>query len=108
MKFSCSMCGASDEIPDKELTHPLTRTTCRDCGAILLINPETGGIEAHKTPFKDSPTYGKGSIDKSRPVVSMRPQNEQARDWTAIVVVAIILIALISVGIYFAVNLDFI
>lgn len=38
MQFSCTMCEASGEIPEDELAHPVTRTTCRNCGTLLLID----------------------------------------------------------------------
>lgn len=111
MKFTCPMCEASGDISEEDLSHPVTRAACRECGTILLINPKTGRVDAHKSPLKDSSalkTADDRSTDESESVLSMHLQGEDARDWTAIVVVAIILIVLIAAGIYFTVNLDMI
>jgi ribosomal protein S27E len=108
MKFSCSICGETGDISEDILVHPVTRTTCRNCGTILLINPDTGKVDAHKSPLKDSPAFAGRSAAESDATLSMDPQGKDARDWTAVVVVAIIVIILISAGVYFALNLDII
>jgi ribosomal protein S27E len=112
MKFECPICKASGNISENDLEHPVTRTTCPDCGTILLINPETGKVDAHKSPLKDSPAFKtishNRSADSPAPLLSMRPGKHSGRDWTAAVVVAIIVLVLISAGIYFVLNLDII
>lgn len=109
MKFACPMCEAAGEISEDDLIHPVTRTTCRNCGTILMINPDSGNVDAHKSPLKDSSTLETSdsrSSDRSEPVLSMHSKGEDARDWTAVVVVAFIMIILICAGVYFAVKLD--
>jgi hypothetical protein len=111
MKFSCPICKASGNISENDLEHPVTRTTCPDCGTILLVNPDTGNVDAHKTPFKDHrafKTFDNRSADGPAPLLSQRPEGTSTRDWTAAVVVAIIVLLLISAGMYFALNLDII
>lgn len=111
MKFSCPICKASGNIPENDLEHPVTRTTCPDCGTILLVNPDTGNVDAHKTPFKDHPAFKTSdnrSADRPAPLLAQRPEGTSNRDWTAAAVVAIIVLFLISAGIYFALKLDII
>jgi hypothetical protein len=103
------MCKATGDISEDDLSHPVTRTACQNCGTILLINPETGKVDAHKSPLKDAPnleTSATGSTGEPKPVLDMRPQNKDARDWTAPIVVVIILVALISVGFYLVINVE--
>ena len=111
MEFVCPVCKAIGNIAEKNLEHPVTKTTCHNCGAILLINPEKGNVDAHKAPLKDSLSLKSSSpqpTDEFSSVLSMRPQDMGSRDWPAIVVVVIILIVLIAAGIYFVLNLDII
>ena len=109
MEFTCPICETSDDILEDHLAHPVTRTTCRNCDAILLINPKTGRVDAHKSPLKDSPAIeasGDPSAAKAESVLSKRPQGRNARDWTAIVVVTVIFLVLLSAGVFFAIKLD--
>jgi hypothetical protein len=87
------MCEATGDISEDDLTHPVSRTACQKCGAILFIDPDTGRVDAHKSPLKDSPalgTSGSRSGAEPAPVLSMHPQITETRDWTAMVVLVII------------------
>jgi hypothetical protein len=109
MKFTCPICETAGNISQDNLDYPVTKATCQNCGSILLINPDTGNVDAHKSAIKDAPaggTSGSRSTDEPAPVLSMRPQGKEPRDWTAVVVVSIILAALIFAGVYFVVNWD--
>ena len=109
MEFVCPVCEAIGNIPENNLEHPLTKRNCQDCGAILLINPQKGNVDANKAPLKDSLSLKSSSTqptDAFSSVSTMRPQDMGSRDWPAIVVVVIILIILIAAGIYFVLNLD--
>jgi hypothetical protein len=109
MKFTCPLCETTGNIPQDDIDQPVTRATCQNCSTILLINPETGKVDAHKSPLKDSPAFersGNQSIDKSASVLSMRPRDRAAKDWTAVVVVAIIIIFLVFAGLFFTFKLD--
>jgi hypothetical protein len=111
MEYVCPVCEEIGNIPEKNLEHPLTKRTCRNCGAILLINPENGKVDAHKAPLKDSlhlKNSNTQAIEKFESVLSDRLQDTVSRDWPAIVVVVIILIVLFAAGIYSVLNLDFI
>jgi hypothetical protein len=69
----------------------------------MLINPDSGKVDAHKSPFKNflaTETSGSRSTDKFTSVLTMQRQGKNAKDWTAIVVVVIILIILSSSGVY--------
>jgi hypothetical protein len=103
------VCETTGDLPDKDLAHPVTPTRCADCGAILLINPDTGDVDAHKSPLRApsvSETSGAGSTGRSAAVLSMRPKEEQTRDLTALVVIALVLIILIAAGVYLTISLD--
>jgi hypothetical protein len=109
MKFECPVCKTEGSIPEDRLEHPVTKTTCQNCSAILLVNPESGKVDAHKSPLKDSPEFkisNSQSTDKATSVLSMRSKERGIKDWPAVVVVVIILIILIAAGVYFAVNLN--
>jgi hypothetical protein len=109
MKFLCPVCKTEESIPEDRLEHPVTKTTCQNCGTILLVNPDSGNVDAHKSPLKDSPEFeisGTQPTDKAASVLSMRSKERGIKDWPAIVVVVIFLIVLIAAGVYFAVKLD--
>ena len=107
MEFVCPVCKTTGNITEDDLNRPITKTTCPNCDIILLVNPDDGSVDAHKSPFKDSPIMepleGR-PMDKSESVLSMSRQGKESRDWTAVLLVAAILIILISAGFYFAFN----
>jgi ribosomal protein S27E len=108
MESVCPVCKNEESIPEDRLEHPITKTTCQGCGTILLVNPDSGKVDAHKSPLRDSPEFEIFSTqpsDKASSVLSMRSKEKSVRDWPAIVVVVIFLIVLIAAGVYFAVNL---
>jgi ribosomal protein S27E len=107
MEFVCRVCKVIGNIPEKNLEHPVTKISCQTCGAILLINPEKGNVDVHKVPLKDSLTLKSSSTqpaDAFASILSMRHQNIDSKDWPAIAVIFFILIFLIAIGIYFALN----
>jgi hypothetical protein len=107
MEFVCPVCKTDGSIPEDRLEHPVSKTTCQSCGTILLVNPDSGKVDAHKSPLKDSPESeisGTQPIDKISSVLSMRSKESCIKDWPAIVVVVIILIVLIAAGIYLVLN----
>ena len=109
MEFVCPVCKAIGNISDENLTHPLTKTSCQKCSTILLINPEKGNVAAHKAPIKDSlrsESSNTHPTDAYSSILSMRPQETNSRDWSAIVVVSVVLVVLISAGIIFTINMD--
>jgi hypothetical protein len=109
MEFVCPVCKVIGNIPLKNLEHPVTKTTCQTCGAILLINPEKGNVGAHKAPLKDSLSLKSSSTQPTgafSSILSMRQQDIDSKDWPAIAVIVFILIVLIAAGIYFALNPD--
>jgi hypothetical protein len=107
MKFVCPICETGGNISGDNLVHPVTKATCQKCGTILLVNPDTGVVDAHKSPLKatrESDVAGAPSSDTAPPVLEMRPTDTDrgARDWAAIIIVMVVLVGLISAGIYFA------
>jgi hypothetical protein len=109
MKFVCPVCKTAGELTQDVLEQKVTKTICRKCAAILIINPDSGKVETHKSSLKDSPVLGNAGIrenDGAPSVLSMRPEKEETRDWIAIGVIIVVLIMLISAGVYFVINLD--
>ena len=107
MEFLCPVCKTIDNISNKNLEHPVTKTTCQQCAAILLINPENGNVDAHKAPIKDTQSL-KGSREQPAeslsPTLSRRMMAGDSRDWPAIIVFVIVLAILISTGILLGLN----
>jgi ribosomal protein S27E len=92
MKFVCPVCKTEGSIPEDRLEHPVTKTTCQNCSAILLVNPESGKVDAHKAPLKDSyelENSSTQSTDRATSVLSMRSKEKGMRDWPAIVVLVL-------------------
>jgi ribosomal protein S27E len=102
MKFLCPLCESEGQIEEVNLARPTIRTTCQNCGTILLINPDSGNVEAYKSPFKGTREYALTDTEKPDaevPVAEMRP-TQGSRDWTALITVMVVVIVLISTGIY--------
>ncbi|MGD2270976.1 MAG: hypothetical protein PVI06_11300 [Desulfobacterales bacterium] len=99
MEFVCPICQATGNIPGDNLENPVTKTTCQNCGTILLVD-HNGNIDAYKSPFKDSPglkiSSTQTTIDREKSVSSLLTQGQGVRDWTAISVVGIIVVVIIA------------
>jgi hypothetical protein len=109
VKFICPICETESRISEEDLAHPVTKTTCRQCDTILLVNPDTGSVDAHKSPLKGTREFalsGDQTAEADVPVLEMRPAGQGSRDWTAIVIVAVVLAMLVSVGIYLTAHMD--
>ena len=90
---------------------PITKTACRKCGTILLVDSNTGAVDAHKSPFRDIGESDGSGIETSGnnaapPVLEMGSTDKGSRDWTAIIILTIVLVLIIFAGIYFASRLD--
>jgi hypothetical protein len=89
-------------IAEENLARPTSRATCQNCGTILLINPDSGSVEAYKSPFRETREYALTDTEKpdgELPVAEMGP-TKGSRDWTAIITVVLVVMILISTGIY--------
>ncbi|UCD82492.1 MAG: hypothetical protein JSW26_14020 [Desulfobacterales bacterium] len=109
MKFVCPICETGGTISEEDLAYPITKASCLQCGSILLVNPKTGNVDAHKSPLKGTREFAISdtrTTETAPPVLEMRPTDKGSRDWTAIITVMVFLIVLISAGIYFAGQLD--
>ena len=103
MKFVCPLCESDGSISEDNLIHPVTKTTCRQCGTILLVNPDTGSVDAHKSPLKGTREFAVSANQTSEtdlPVLERDRTHQGSRDWTAIIIVLVVLAVLISVGVY--------
>jgi hypothetical protein len=103
MEFVCPVCKVIGSIPGENLEQLVTKTTCQTCGAILLINPKNGNVDAHKAPLKDSLTLKSSNTQSAEAfssILSMHQQDIGTKDWPAIAVIVFILIVLIAAGIF--------
>lgn len=107
MKFTCSLCSTEGNIDKEDIRHPVTRATCRKCGAILFLDPDSGRVEKHKSPVKDTSRISREVIPSSQSVMDM-PKGTDSRDWLAIAVVAVVLALFCGAGVYLVVHLDLI
>jgi hypothetical protein len=108
MKYVCPVCKTSGRLDADDLVQPMTKTSCPNCEAILLINSDSGKVETHKSSLKVPPVLedtGRAGED-APPVLAMSARNRQPRDWIAIGVVVAVLLAILSLGAYFAMNTD--
>lgn len=102
MKYICPICEKEGHISEKNPAYPISRTTCRNCGTILLINPDTGSVDAHKSPLRGTREYvftDPEKPDAALPAAEMRP-TKGSRNWTAIITVTLVVIIFITTGIY--------
>jgi hypothetical protein len=101
MQFSCPVCNTAGDIETAGSDHPVVRTTCRQCQAILMVNPGSGEVEAHKAALKDEPQLSRDShrfSDDSPSVLFMGKKKERRRDWPAIAVLLLALLILAAAG----------
>jgi transcription elongation factor Elf1 len=109
MKFVCPICETDGSIAEDDLTHPITKATCRQCGTILLVDAVSGNVDAHKSPLRGTREFAlsvNSEADTDLPVLKMRAADPGSRDWTAIIIVLVVLSVLISAGVYFTAHLD--
>jgi hypothetical protein len=109
MKYVCPICETDGSISEDDLAHPITKATCQKCGTILLVDADTGSVDAHKSTLKGTREFSVSAdqtTEPDLPVLEMRPAARGSRDWTAITIVLIVLIILISAGIYFTAHLE--
>jgi len=105
MKFTCSLCGTEGEIQPDDDHKGVFRTTCGNCDAILFVDPDSGRVEKHKSPVKDTSRISQRSTRSSESVMDI-PKETGSRDWLAIAVVALVLVVLCAAGVYLAVNFE--
>jgi tetratricopeptide (TPR) repeat protein len=110
MKFICPVCRTPGDIPDPvdNASQPATQTTCLKCGADLFVEPNTGQaqrVSAGQDPQKDRKAPGRQPKYAVSSVLSMRPQDKGKKDYLATAVFAVVLCALIAIGVYFSLNI---
>lgn len=101
MQFSCPVCNAAGDIETAGSDHPVVRTKCRQCRAILMVNPGSGEVEAHKAALKDEPRLSRDVTplaEDAPSVLSMGAKRERRRDWPAIAVLLLALLVLAAAG----------
>ena len=110
MQFECPVCKAPYNVPDDKLPQTISKAACKKCGTTMLINKQTGEIDAEASieelpdelpPIKD--TRVTGDVPS---VLAMSAQHRGQRDYLAIGVVAVALFLLIAGGIYVALSLN--
>jgi len=92
MKFLCPVCETESRIAEENLARPTSRATCRRCGTILLINPDSGSVDAYKSPLRGTREYALTDTEKpdaALPAAEMHPA-KGSRDWLAIITVMLV------------------
>jgi len=101
MQFICPLCSAAGDIERTGRDQTVVRTKCRRCQAILMVNPGSGEVEAHKAALKDEPRLSREvpPLGEDAPsVLSMGEKKERRRDWAAIAVLLLALLVLAAAG----------
>lgn len=112
MKFVCPACKTAGDIALDDSVRPVTQTTCRKCGTELSIEGESGRVQILEAGY--GLPEGRQSLAPSgrRPkyaassVLSMQSRDKSKRDYPAIAVFALVLIALIAIGVYFSLRIE--
>lgn len=102
-QFECPVCKATGDVPASEKDQAVAKTKCPQCSAILMVNPRSGSVEAHKAGLKDAPRLGEEDSPfggGASSVSSMAKQKDRGRDWPAVVVVLAAVLVLIVAGIW--------
>lgn len=110
MKFICPVCKTPGDISDHEdhSGQPAAQTTCLKCGTDLSVDHRTGRVQqrsAGQIPLEDQgassgrPKYAVSSV------LSMGTQDKGRKDYLAAGVFAVVLCALIAIGVYFSLNI---
>jgi predicted Zn finger-like uncharacterized protein len=105
MQFECPVCQAPYNVPDDKLPQIINKAACKKCGTTMLINRETGEIEAESSPEElpdEFPIKDTRATDDVPSVLEMSAQSQGQRDYLAIGVVVVALFFLIAGGIYVA------
>jgi tetratricopeptide (TPR) repeat protein len=108
MKFVCPVCKTTGDIALDDTVQPAAQTPCPKCGTKLSIESESRPVQmppagsAHKsaTPPGHRSKYGAFSV------LSMTSNTKGKRDYPAVVVFALVLIALIATGVYFSLRIE--
>jgi hypothetical protein len=103
MKFVCPVCGQEGDISAEESEYPLTKRKCRHCRAILIIDPDTGRVDAHKAGIKDQGDVGDlaaGEAENVSGVLGMSANSPVYRDWPARAVITLIAVIALAAVVY--------
>jgi tetratricopeptide (TPR) repeat protein len=109
MKTVCPLCKTAVDVPEKAAGVPATQTICHQCGAELAIEHKTGKIQVvndkHAKALGEKAS-GRRPKYEMTPVLSTKPREKGRRDYLAIGIFALVLSALIAIGIYFSLNIS--
>jgi tetratricopeptide (TPR) repeat protein len=110
MKFECPVCKTRGDIPDPvdNSSQPATQTTCLKCGTDLTVERDTGQVQrlsAEQDPQEDRmASRGRPNYAEST-VLAMGSRDKGRKDHLATGVFAVVLCALIAIGVYFSLNI---
>ncbi len=110
MKFTCPVCRTPGDIPDHQdiAGQPAIPTTCLKCGTDLTVERETGQVQrlsAGQDPQEDRmasrglPKYAESTV------LAMSSRDKGRKDYLATGIFAVVLCALIAIGVYFSLNI---
>ena len=110
MKFICPACKTPGDISDHEdhSSQPAAQTTCLKCGTDLSVEPNTGQakrLSAEQDPQEDRKASSRQPKYAVSSVLSMGTLDKGRKDYLATGVFAVVLCALIVIGVYFSLNI---
>lgn len=98
MKVVCPVCETGYNVSVDKLLSVVAKAVCKKCGATLLINKNTGKVEVKEPSRKSkaaSPVSSAPPRIPAHSVISMPSTDQGSRDYLAIGVVVVAVIALI-------------
>ena len=98
MKFVCPVCQTTGDIATDDSVQPATQATCPKCGTKLSFEGTSGS--APMRPSGQRSKYGEFSV------LSMSSNAKGKRDYPAVAVFTLVLIALIAIGVYFSLRIE--
>ena len=101
MKIQCPNCSSSYRVADEKLTRPLSRAACKECGAVLQIERESGRVRVEENAPNlpvESPAEPASPTADPLPVLESGLKNQGPPDYLAGGIFAAALILLFILG----------
>jgi tetratricopeptide (TPR) repeat protein len=110
MKFTCPVCKTPGDIPDPEdiTSQPAIPATCLNCGADLSVEHSSGKVQrlsGGQDPQKERKVSSGQPKHAVSSVLAMSSQEKGRKDYLATGVFAVVLCALIAIGVYFSLSI---
>lgn len=101
MKVECPVCKAAQDVDPCAIPGPEAKGICRNCGTAFLIDRESGSLRWEKSdsgPEGETNEVYFPAADFGPSVLSRSQEGEEKRDYAALTVVAVALVALVIVA----------